>query len=299
MDKETYKLLAKKENEVWGQLHTDGKREKIIQKDREAAQVLRSNRDLISIGRYLKEYAVECETALSLACGEGRAERELLKAGCCAFFDAIDISDAAISKAREIAARDNLPIKYRVGDLNDVVLPENKYDLIVTQTCLHHVVNLEHLAQQINNSLKPNGILWIFDYIGESKFQYSDERLRVVNDILELLPDCFKWNELRNMTIKKIVRPDPDNLISPFEAIRSAEIMPLFEKYFEVIEKREFDSILHLLCQAGMKNNYLIHENGKTVFELLHFMDRFFVNNDILEPSGGQYIMKKRVSIQN
>lgn len=50
-------------------------------------------------------------------------------------------------KAREIAARENLPLTYEVADLNFIELPPKAFDLVVAQTSLHHVLFLEKVAE--------------------------------------------------------------------------------------------------------------------------------------------------------
>ena len=62
--------------------------------------------------------------------------------------------------AREIAKEQGLPLTYEVADLNSVQLHEKQLDLVVAQTCLHHVLFLEHVADQIWCSLKSDGYLF-------------------------------------------------------------------------------------------------------------------------------------------
>lgn len=292
IDRKTYERMVKKENEIWGKLWTDENRNQIIKDEQEAAAALGLNRDSLVLKKYFLDNRITCEHGLSLACGEGRAEREYISQGVCKRFDAIDVSEKAIQRAKAMAHEESLPIQYSCADLNFCRLEEGKYDLVITQTCLHHILNLEHLVDQIAKSLKPNGFLWIHDYIGESRFQYSDLRLQTVNSILAALPAELKFHRLQQKQIDKIVRKDPDKIISPFEAIRSAEILTVFLKHFKILEKYENNSILHLVCQTGMRRNYLDYKNGRILFDFLHGLDRAFIESGMLSPTGGQYIMR-------
>src|SRR5262249_52282833 len=115
---------------------------------------------------------------LSLACGSGAIERELLTRGVCDGFVGIDVSETALAEARSQCG--SFDIEYRFGDLNQTELGVEEFDLVLAQNCLHHVLELEFLAEQVWRCLKPGGVLWITDYIGETQFQWSDERLRLV-----------------------------------------------------------------------------------------------------------------------
>ena len=80
-----------------------------------------------------------------------------------------------MAKARQIAEEQSLPLTYEVADLNFVKLPEKAFDLVVAQTCLYHILFLEHVADQIWRSLENDGYLWIHDFVGETQFQYDDK----------------------------------------------------------------------------------------------------------------------------
>ena len=58
----------------------------------------------------------------------------------------------------------------------------------MAQTCLHHILFLENVAEQIWHSLKGNSYLWISDFIGETQFQYDPKRVSIPNKILRVLP---------------------------------------------------------------------------------------------------------------
>ena len=289
-----YQQKSKQEGQVWGKIFSNPKHNDIKNQDQEAAKELKFNRDTLSPIALLRKYKISPSNGLSLACGSGRAERQFIKAGVCQKFHGIDISHQALENARQIAAKNNLNITYDQGDLNNISLPENTYDLVITQNCLHHVLQLEHLAEEISKSMTPNGVLWIHDYVGETQFQYSDERLEIVNSILAILPEKMRINKLNGNLIEKVVRPEPGKLVSPFESIRSEEIIPIFLEKFEVIEKFEFNSILRLVMPMGAKLEYLENEESRAIFELLFFIDRMLVSKGILPPTGGQYLLKPK-----
>ncbi|HFD12543.1 MAG TPA: class I SAM-dependent methyltransferase [Crenotrichaceae bacterium] len=293
-DKDLYKKMSKKEGEIWGKVFTDDKRKHAVEADQQAAQELDINRHKFSLMQVLNKHSYKPQTGLSLACGSGRAERGLMQAGICSSFHAIDIADSALNEARKLAKQQTLNITYEKADLNELQLDRNAYDLVVTQNCLHHVLHLENLAEQIHLSLRTNGLLWIHDYIGETQFQYDNERLNIVNEILSILPKKYRFNSVTKRTIDKVIRREPGTLISPFEAIRSADIMPVFLERFKVIEKHESASILHLVCPVGTRGNFTNTEEGKLLFEILFMLDKLLIEKDVCSPQGGIYLLQAK-----
>ena len=59
-------------------------------------------------------------------------------------------------------------------DLNAEGLPEDLYDTVRTSGSMHHIENLDFCFRNIRRSLKPGGLLWLNDYVGPNRFQWSD-----------------------------------------------------------------------------------------------------------------------------
>ena len=170
---------------------------------------LRVARHTSSLFRVAQERNLKFENGLTLGCGAGRCERDLVSSGVCRSFHGIDISGKAIAAAREIAKEQDLPLTYEVANLNFLELPEKTFDLVVAQTALHHVVFLERVAEQIWRSLKSDGYLWIHDFVGETQGQYDPKRLSIMNRILAILPEKFRKNKINSRLIAEIKRPEP------------------------------------------------------------------------------------------
>src|SRR6266540_4016480 len=248
-DRSVYNAMAARENEVWGTIlpaleHSEAKIE-----DMAAAAKLNAGRHQSYLIGVAQEKNLTFERGLTLGCGAGRLERALIREGVCGSFHGIDISEKAITAAREIAEKENLPLTYEVADLNFVELPEKTFDLVAAQTSLHHVLFLERVAEQVWHSLKNNGYLWIHDFIGETQWQYDPRRLSITNQVLAILPEKFRKNKINNQLTTEIKRPEPGTLGSPFESIRSGEIIPIFERWFTIEWKLEFNAFLY--CECG------------------------------------------------
>jgi SAM-dependent methyltransferase len=293
-DRSVYDAMAARENEVWGKILPERESSEAAIEDTKASIELRVARHFSSLSTIAQERKLKFEHGLTLGCGAGRCERELIRSGVCRTFHGIDVSANAIIAAREIAKEQNLPLTYEVADLNFVELPEKTFDLVVAQTCLHHILFLERVAEQVWRSLKADGYLWIHDFIGETQQQHDLGRLRIINQILAILPEKFRKNKTTGRLVTEIKRPEPGHLASPFESIRSSEIVPVFQRWFTIEWKLEFDAFLRLVVPQGTRAAYLENEDTKALFETLILLDDFCIKEGVVQPSGGQYLMRPR-----
>jgi 2-polyprenyl-3-methyl-5-hydroxy-6-metoxy-1,4-benzoquinol methylase len=289
-----YEEKAAREGAVWGEAFSSENQINVRKADKAASKELRVARDKLFLAGALRRQGLKPVRGLSLACGSGRAERNALAQGICTSFHGIDMAEDAIIEARSVAEREKLNITYEQGDLNKIKLQPESYDLVITQNCLHHVLQLEYLADEIRQAMKPDGALWIHDYVGETQFQYSDKRLEIANAILKLLPAKLRTNHITGKVITHVVRPIPGGMPSPFEAIRSAEIMPIFLERFDVLEKHENDAVMRLVVPIGAKSEYVENEDTRSMFELLYYLDQLLVKEGILEPTGIQCLLRPK-----
>jgi SAM-dependent methyltransferase len=293
-DRSVYDAMAARENEIWGKILPDRDRSEAAIEATKASATLGICRNQSSLFRVANEKKLKFEHGLTLGCGAGRRERELVSRGVCRSFHGMDISEKAIAAAREIAKEQDLPLTYEVADLNFVELPEKTFDLVVAQTSLHHVLFLERVAEQVWRSLKSDGYLWLHDFIGETQGQYDPKRLSIMNRILAILPEKFRKNKISGRLIAEIKRPEPGHLNSPFESIRSAEIISVFECWFTIEWKIEFDAFLRLVVPPGTRAAYLENEDTKALFEVLMLLDDLCIEENVVRPTGGQYLMRPK-----
>jgi hypothetical protein len=112
----------------------------------------------------------------------------------------------------------------RFSDLNFIELPENKYDLIIAKSILHHIINLEHLILQVNKALTQKGIVVVFEYVGETKQQWDINKIDIINNEFtceDILPG-YKFEKLKSNYYNDF----------PFESIRSSEVTKILHSVF-------------------------------------------------------------------
>lgn len=294
MEPAAYEDALQREGTAWSMHLSDPARPARLEADQRAAAELGIGRQRLSLIALLNELDVKPELCLSIGCGEGRLERALFARGVVGHFDAVDIADDALEVARREAAKLGMSASYWKSDLNFVELPRERYDLIFAQTSLHHVLRLEHVVDEMAKALKPDGYVWVHDYVGEPQFQWLPARMTIVNAILASLPEELTWNELTQRQVRQIERRAPGNLTSPFESIRSDEIKPLLLERFEVVRAQEADTILGLVCPSGTRAAFARTHESRLVFEVLASLDQALLDAYVLPPRSGQYLLRKR-----
>lgn len=157
----------------------------------------------------------------------------------------MDISPGAVAK-RERSLSPMFPGRVRtaVADFNFIELPPRQYDLIVSSAVLHHIINLEHLAAQIERSLTPGGYLFVEDYVGETKIRFRPEKKLAY----ELTYDREMTRQGRNPATLEWV--NDESLLSPFCCIRSSAVIPVLRQHLDEVELRTVGALAFLLCFA-------------------------------------------------
>ena len=198
---------------------------------------------------------------LSLGCGSGAKEILWARTGMFASIDAYDFSEqrilAAIDSIRNVPEAE--VIRFHVADISRLNLSDHSYDIVVFNHSLHHISPLETLVQQIKKVLKPRGLLVADEFVGPTRFQWTDRQLAAVNGLLQIFPKEYTTLFDSRFPRLKAIRPSKLAmwLSDPSEAIESSNIIPLLQKHFEVSEIKGYGgTVLHLLF-AGIAHHFV------------------------------------------
>jgi SAM-dependent methyltransferase len=180
-------------------------------------------------------------------------ERQLLSQNPRVHLTFCDVDPSGLEQRRsafgeEYAARFDV----RVADLNFAELEPGAYDLIVSSNTLHHIINLEHVAEEIHRALTPDGVFLVYDYTGASGFRFAPDQKRLFEAIYarehERRPDAglphVTWHDV-----------DEGNN-SPFEAVRSADVIPVLDAHLARRSIRTAGTVPGLLMFAGLTDSY-------------------------------------------
>lgn len=211
--------------------------------------------------------------ALTIGCGAGDLERGLATYGFAASHDAFDVAPGAIEKARTAASGAGLGrVRYSVANGNDLTLESNVYDVVFGVHSIHHIERLEHLFEQIARSLKPDGLFFMNEFVGPTRFQWSDRQLEVVNGLLRALPARYRRSTVGDGLKERFPRPTVAEMVAsdPSEAVRSSEILELAEAHFELLEVRPYGgTVLHLLLHDIAGNFSATSPGGPALLEAI------------------------------
>jgi SAM-dependent methyltransferase len=222
---------------------------------------------------------------ISLGCGTG--EKELRWTNLCDFsrLDAYDISTSRIAHAQDRAeAAGRTELHYHVSDLSGIDWPRAEIDIVFGDQSLHHLSPLEPLLLEIRRALKPTGYLVASEFIGPTRFQWTDRQLEVINATLALLPARYRRRWTTGRIKRRVHRPSrlAMQMGDPSEAIESARIAPLLERHFEVVERRDYGgTIVHMLFD-DIAHNFLDEAGGEKDGQARRLIEMCFQIEDTL-----------------
>ncbi len=176
------------------------------------------DRHLWPLDWFQKRFPRRFDRALSIGCGTGALERDLVRRDIAGRIDAFDGSAASIAIARRFASDDGLldRVRYFVADFNRPALPQRQYDAVFMHQSLHHVEKLEKLLMAVLGTLKPEGLLYLDEYIGPSRTFWNDVTVAPYRSSYRRIPRPLRRSDELPMPIQ------PDD---PTEAFRSGEIV--------------------------------------------------------------------------
>lgn len=219
--------------------------------------------------------------ALSIGCGFGSLERELVSRDMVQHVLGIDVSAGAIEAARAAAEQAGLShrITYEVVDINVADLGVDRFDAVFGHHSVHHVYGLEHMFAAVRRALRPGGLLFLDEYVGVSKWQVSDDVLGLMNSIVERLPAKYRYvfgtnpPEARERMYRTSLRWFEDN--DPSESVRSGEIIPVLRQYFDIVDERPYGgALLHLVLSMIAGNFDEADEADRTLLSMLVLLER-------------------------
>lgn len=148
-------------------------------------------------GRLVAEVAdLPAGRALDVGCGEGADAIWLARQGWTV--TAIDVSDLAVSRAREAAERTGVTVDWISGDVLRTPLPAGAFDLVSLQYPALPKAAGEAAVRTLLDAVRPGGVLLaVYHDLGEEHREHMKERGNdpadyvMLDDLLPLLGDGF------------------------------------------------------------------------------------------------------------
>ncbi|HPR63244.1 MAG TPA: class I SAM-dependent methyltransferase [Thermoanaerobaculia bacterium] len=167
---------------------------------------------------------------LSLCGGIGDLELRLIRYGLLGETTILEISEEAVREGRKRTSDSPVPVKFVQKDANTGEFGRGEYDLVLSNSALHHLDKLEQVSAGIVDAMKPNGVFIFQEYTGPDRFQWEEPWTRAARRILGVLsrnrPELSIPRSPWIPSIEEIETQDPT------EAIHSSQILPTLKSFF-------------------------------------------------------------------
>src|SRR5262249_31088602 len=139
-------------------------------------------------------------------------------------FHCLELSPDMIARGRETAASRGLSdfITFEETDLT-YWKPTQTYGAAFAHHSLHHIVALEHVFDQVRDSLDANGSFVIADMIGRNGHMRWPETLALIERLWKVMPERYKYHHLFKRQMADYENWDCSGY--GFEGIRAQDIM--------------------------------------------------------------------------
>jgi ubiquinone/menaquinone biosynthesis C-methylase UbiE len=178
--------------------------------------------------------------------------------------------DLSPARLKEAAA---LQVKHGVAERADLICadaftsaPEESFDLVYWASSLHHMPDAYVALEWSWKALKPGGVLAMWEFIGPTRWQFSDEHLDLMNRFRAALPGNIQPGKpLRRKTVSQMIARDPS------EAADSGSILPALNVQFPAAEVIMLGGGMYGFGMSGIWPR-LTSEHG-WVFDMVMAMD--------------------------
>lgn len=198
---------------------------------------------------FLSVGAGNCDT-------EVRVAKLLRDAGLSGFTIAcMDINEAMLQRGQELARAEGVAehIRPLAIDFNRWDSPV-RYDGIMANQSLHHVVELEHLFRQVKAALAPRANFVISDMIGRNGHMRWPEARAQVERFWEEMPPAYRYNQ--QLGRQEMAFQDWDCSGEGFEGIRAQDILPLLASHFHFSVFLAFGNVVDPFTDRSFGHNF-------------------------------------------
>lgn len=224
---------------------------------------------------------------LSLGCGAGGVELYYARESPHAEIVGLDVNPGIVALGNKQAAAEGLNARFGTADLNTGELPDDGgFDLVFCHASLHHLIELEHVCEQIRRVVRPGGRVVAIDVMARNGYRLWPDTKRVANEMFKTLPPRFRLNHTgyRDARLDSSIWA-PDTRAEGMECMRSADIVPLLRRYFKeqtfvgshAFARRFFDTMYG-------PNYDLEQPLDRAVFEWIWQMDCEYLDSGALQP---------------
>jgi SAM-dependent methyltransferase len=244
------------------------------------------DRDHGDTARFVSIGAGNCDT-------ESRVARDLLSRGCEDFvIDCLELSPEMLERGMAAAkaagtARHLRPLE---ADFN-TWKPETRYDGVLANQSLHHVVNLEGLYDAIRRTMVPTGRFVTNDMVGRNGHLRWPEAKRVVASFWAELDSSYHYNHVLRRQEAEFL--DWDSSTEGFEGIRAQDVLPLLIERFHFEVFLAFGNVIDPFVDRGFGPNFDVNSAPDREFiDRVHTRDMEGLRSGELKPTHLMAVMR-------
>ncbi len=223
---------------------------------------------------------------ISLGSGLSHYEIELAKYSNFAEIICVDIAENRMLEAESKANKLNLKnIKFVCEDFNNYKIPKEYFDIVFFHASLHHFDNIhDFVASTIKNSLKPDGLLVINEYVGATRLQFPKHQITKINEALNTIPKEYRTRYKSNLLKKKFHGSGIIRMIlaDPSECVDSASILPAIHSNFNTIVEKPYGGNILMNVLKDIAHHFVnLDEKKLEILEkLFRLEDEYLIKND-------------------
>lgn len=224
--------------------------------------------------------------AISIGCGTGALERSMRLLNVATKITGYDVSRESIRQAKALAKKEGLDgLRYEVRNCDALELPKERFNGAFFHQSLHHIADPDRLLAEVRRSLVSGGLVYVDDYVGPGRDEWTDADLVAAREAYETVPD-----PLRVLPVNP-----PLDSSDPSEMIRSGRILPALRENFEILHYRPYwGNLLFPLFCAIDGDAVFREENTPLVREWIAREQRLVEDGTITAPLFAVVVARKR-----
>ena len=199
--------------------------------------------------RFVSIGAGNCDLEVNLAIGLKRKSIQNF------VFECLDLNEEMLERGRSSAEAQDVSehIEPISADFNSW-RPQRKYDMVMANQALHHVLNLERLFEAIHEGTKPDALFVVSDMIGRNGHLRWPEALAIVHEFWHELPEAYRFNH--QLQRQEEIYENWDCSSEGFEGIRSQDILPLLLRKFNFDLFIPFGNVIDVFVDRAFGHNF-------------------------------------------
>ncbi len=239
-----------------------------------------ASQGLIEVLKRDYNFCIPFGKGISVGCGTGQKEINLVKLGIVETFFLYELSDERIKIGRDLVEKQGLAdnVHFVHGDAFEVIERKESFDFVHWNNSLHHMMNVSEAVEWSKGILKKGGLFYMDDFIGATRFQWSDRQLEMATAVREIFRDSKYLIDPRDkakLLPSQIHRPNAGSLArdDPSEAADSSNILEAVKKFFPNAFLQETGGVIYHLVLNDMLANFGENNEDKLFLDLLLLID--------------------------